>query len=409
MDRSPLPIGIQNFREVRESDCYYVDKTAFALQMVREGKHFFLSRPRRFGKSLFLDTLKELFAGTRELFEGLQIYDRWDWSVRHPVVKLSFGGVNTDAPDDLNEDVEEQFDAMEQGSAVEPRHRTARGRLRHLIWTLHERTGQRVVVLVDEYDKPILDALHDEDVARTNRNYLRGLYSVIKDCDASVRFCFLTGVSKFSKTSLFSGLNNLIDITLDPSYSAICGYTEDDLDKVFKPELKGLDRERIRNWYNGYSWGGAEKVYNPFDLLLLFRKREFEPWWYETGTPTFLEETLWKRRIPTATLDGMLVSRRLLGTFDVGRISTEALLFQSGYLTVARVERHAGMKCYRLGYPNRGKHSEVGALEVGVGAALGRWNRESRMGGRSGPVGCSRSAVECRGQAQGRAVEQGLA
>ena len=176
---------------------------------------------------------------------------------------------------------------------------------------------------------------------------------MIKDCDAHVRFCFLTGVSKFSKDNLFSGLNNLIDITLEPAYSAICGYTESDLDEVFAPELEGLDRERIRDWYNGYSWDGRERVYNPFDLLLLFRKREFEPWWCETGTPTLLMEMLWERRIPTATLDGMLASGRALGTFDVGRIGTEALPFQSGYLTVAGVERRAGLKYYRLGYPNR--------------------------------------------------------
>ena len=353
MDRRLLPTGIQSFRKLREGECYYVDKTGYALRLTSEGTHFFLSRPRRFGKSLFLDTLKELFEGNRKLFRDLQIYEHWDWSVHIPVVKLSFGGVNTDDPDDLNEDVFEQLDAMEQAGGVAPRHRTARGRLRHLIHALHDRTGQRVVVLVDEYDKPILDALRNEGFARANRNYLRGLYSVVKDCDAHVRFCFLTGVSKFSKGSLFSGLNNLIDITLEPAYSAICGYTEGDLDEVFAPELIGLDRERIRNWYKGYSWGGAERVYNPFNLLLLFRKREFAPWWFETGTPTFLAETLWKRRIPATALDGMLASRRVLGTFDVGRVSTEALLFQSGYLTVAGVERQAGLKYYRLGYPNR--------------------------------------------------------
>ena len=353
MDRRLLPTGIQSFRKLRESDCYYVDKTGYALRLASEGTHFFLARPRRFGKSLFLDTLKELFKGNRRLFKGLQIYARWDWSVRHPVVKLNFGGVNVDDPDDLNEDVFEQLDAMEQAGAVTPRHRTARARLRHLIRTLHDRAGQRVVVLVDEYDKPILEALRNEDFARANRNYLRSLYSVIKDCDAHVRFCFLTGVSKFSKVSLFSGLNNLVDITLEPAYSAICGYTEGDLDEVFGPELQGLDRERIRDWYKGYSWGGPENVYNPFDLLLLFRKRVFKPWWFETGTPTFLIETLVDRHVAVAALDGKLASEMLLNTFDVGRIGTEALLFQSGYLTVVGDEWHDGMQYYRLGYPNR--------------------------------------------------------
>ena len=164
-------------------------------------------------------------------------------------------------------------------------------------------------MLVDEYDKPILDALEEPEVARANRDYLRGLYATIKDCDAHVRFCFLTGVSKFSKVSLFSGLNNLDDITLDPSYSSICGYTEEDLDTVFAPELEGLDRERIRDWYNGYSWGGAERVYNPFDLLLLFRKRKYKAWWFETGTPTFLVKTLAERRVHAATLEGRSPAR----------------------------------------------------------------------------------------------------
>ena len=210
-----------------------------------------------------------------------------------------------------------------------------------------------MAVLVDEYDKPILDSLEAPEVARANRDYLRGLYSMIKFCDAHIRFCFLTGVSRFSKVSLFSGLNNLEDITLAPTYSSICGYTEEDLDTVFAPELEGLDRECIRDWYNGYSWGGAERVYNPFDVLLLLRNREFAAWWFETGTPTFLVRTLADRRVHAATLDGMLASRKLLGTFDVGRIATEALLFQTGYLTVAGKEVLDGGTRYRLGYPNR--------------------------------------------------------
>ena len=284
MAKRLLPIGIQSFREIRERNCYYVDKTAFARWLADEGKHYFLSRPRRFGKSLFLDTLKELFEGSRELFEGLHIYERWDWSVRCPVVRLDFNGVNSKDPGDLNEDTQEQMDAIERVAGVEPRHSTARGRFRHLIRTLHRRTGRQVAVLVDEYDKPILDALEVPDIARANRDFLRGLYGTIKSCDAHVRFCFLTGVSKFSKVSLFSGLNNLRDITLNPTYSAICGYREADLDTVFAPELPGHDRKRIRDWYNGYGWGGEEQVYNPFDVLLLLADRKFKAWWFETGT-----------------------------------------------------------------------------------------------------------------------------
>ena len=353
MARKLLPIGIQILRKVRERNCYYVDKTGFAVRLAEEGTHYFLSRPRRFGKSLFLDTLKELFAGSRELFAGLQAQDRWDWSARHPVVRLSFGRGDFKEPGYLRANLDAQLAAIERRTATERFADTAPDRFAHLLETLHERSGQRVAVLVDEYDKPILDALEAEQVARANRDYLRGVYATVKDCDSHVRFCFLTGVSKFSKVSLFSGLNNLDDITLDPSFSSICGYTEEDLDTVFAPELEGLDRERIRDWYNGYSWGGAERVYNPFDLLLLFRKRKYKAWWFETGTPTFLVKTLAERRVHAATLEGALASEKLLGTFDVGRIATEALLFQTGYLTVAGVETEAGREFYRLGYPNR--------------------------------------------------------
>ena len=242
---------------------------------------------------------------------------------------------------------------MEDAAGIVDPPAGAAGRLRHLIRTLREHTGRRVVMLVDEYDKPILDALHAPEVARANRDYLRGLYAVVKDCDADIRFSFITGVSKFSKVSLFSGLNNLTDITLDPHYSAICGYTEADLDAVFAPELPGLDREAIREWYNGYSWLGEEKVYNPFDILLLFRNREFRAHWFETGSPTFLVDTLFRRRVRSVDLDGMLPSDDVLSTFDVDEIAPEALLFQTGYLTILRRERRAGETFYRLGYPNR--------------------------------------------------------
>ena len=351
--RRKLPIGIQTFREIREEGWYYVDKTAYAARLVEEGKHYFLSRPRRFGKSLFLDTLKELFEGAEPLFEGLDVHGRWDWSVRHPVLRLDFGSGNFEDPGLLPKEAMAQLDAIERRTEVETRYDTAPARFRHLIETLHERSGQRVAVLVDEYDKPILDALGTPEVARANRGFLRGLYSVIKQCDAHVKLTFLTGVSKFSKVSLFSGLNNLKDITLDPRYSAICGYTDADLDTVFAPELPGLDRDEIRRWYNGYGWLGEEKVYNPFDILLLFDRREFAAHWFETGSPTFLIDTLVRRGMSAPALEKMAGTEELLSTFDVDDIGTEALLFQTGYLTIHEHRRVAGQTVYRLGYPNQ--------------------------------------------------------
>ena len=353
MTKRKLPIGIQNFREIRDEGCYYVDKTAYAQRMVKGGKHYFLSRPRRFGKSLFLDTLKELFEGNEPLFRGLDIHDHWDWSVRHPVLRLSFGAGNFRESGYLHTNLMAQLDAAGQRAGVGSDHATATERFGHLVEALHEQSGQRVAVLVDEYDKPILDALDVADVARANRDYLRGLYATIKDRDADIRFTFLTGVSKCSKVSLFSGLNNLQDITLDPRYSAVCGYTDEDLDAVFAPHLSGLDRDEIRDWYNGYNWRGEERVYNPFDVLLLLDRREFGAWWFETGTPTFLVETLLARGVGSLDLEGMLGSDELLSTFDVDHIATEALLFQTGYLTIRRSEPRGGRMFYRLGYPNR--------------------------------------------------------
>ena len=353
MAKRRLPIGIQTFRKIREDDCYYVDKTPYLARLVDEGTHYFLSRPRRFGKSLFLDTLKELFEGTEELFRGLAIHDHWDWSLRHPVVRLSFGSGNYKERGQVEAAAMEQLATIERSHGLELDFETLPGRLGALIRALHGKTGRRVVFLVDEYDKPILDALETPDVAAANRDFLRGFYGVVKDADAHVRFVFLTGVSKFSKVSLFSGLNNLADITLAPAYSSICGYTETDLDEVFAPELKGLDRERAREWYNGYSWLGDERVYNPYDVLLLLRNRRFGAYWFETGTPTFLVDTLFERRVSSVSLPEMVGSIELLSAFDVGHIGTEALLFQTGYLTVQCVVDMGGEPVYRLGYPNR--------------------------------------------------------
>ena len=357
-DRRKLPIGIQTFRKIREENCYYVDKTTYIQRLIDEGTHYFLSRPRRFGKSLFLDTLKELFEGNESLFEGLHIYDHWDWSVHHPVIRLSFGSGNFKESGYLQKNLIDQLAAIERQTGVIAESETVPGHFSYLIEALHDRTGQPVAVLVDEYDKPILDALEVSEVACANRDFLRGLYATIKDNDAHVKFTFLTGVSKFSKVHLFSGLNNLTDITMDPSYSAICGYTEADLDTVFAPELPDLDRDQIRDWYNGYNWRGDEKVYNPFDILLLFRRRSFEAYWFETGTPTFLIETLFKRRVSSLELDEMLGSSDLLSTFDVDDIATEALLFQTGYLTIIDEENLGGEPLYLTKLSQQGSAPE---------------------------------------------------
>jgi len=353
MARRILPIGIQTFREIIERDCYYVDKTEFALRLIEQGKYYFLSRPRRFGKSLFLDTLGELFAGNEALFRGLHVHPHWDWTTQYPVIRLSFAEGVLQSRAELDRRIEDilQVNAEALGVDLSPDTDIV-GRFSQLIRRTNERFGERVVVLVDEYDKPILDNLTNPAIAREMRDGLRNLYSVIKGADAHIRFGFLTGVSKFSKVSLFSGLNNLNDISVDAQYSAICGYTEADLEQVFTAELDGLDRQKIRTWYNGYNWTG-EAVYNPFDVLLLFQKRQFRPWWFETATPTFLVDLLTERETWLPALGQLQSDAALLSSFDVGHIATEALLFQTGYLTIDTEEQRFGEYWYRLRYPNQ--------------------------------------------------------
>ena len=353
MNRRLLPIGIQSFRRLRETDSYYVDKTPLIRKLVDQGDYYFLSRPRRFGKSLLLDTLKSLFEGHEVLFRGLDIHGHWDWSRIHPVVRLSFDGKYNE-PGEIEGDIIEQLESVErqQDLAPAPTSDTGPRRLRNILDRLHRSTGRQVVVLVDEYDKPILDVLHDSDLARANRDYLRGFYGIIKGSAEHVRFVCVTGVSMFSKVSLFSGLNNLRDISLDPRYATICGYMEDDIDRVFAPELVGLDREEIRTWYNGYHWRGGERVYNPYDVLLLFDSKEFRPYWFETGSPSFLFRMLMEKSVSLMELENRTVDMSLVSKFDVDDIGIEALLFQTGYLTIVDEQREGFRTYYRLDYPN---------------------------------------------------------
>jgi hypothetical protein len=353
MAQRKLPIGIQTLGEIITGGYYYVDKTPYIHQLIEQGKYYFLSRPRRFGKSLLLDTLHQLFEAKEPLFRGLFIHNKWDWSRPRPVIRLGFGSGVMNGRELLDQNIHEQLNEQAVRLGVTLVNQTIGGRFAELIRRTHEQYGERVAVLIDEYDKPILDNITNAAIATELREGLKNLYSVLKDADPHLCFCLLTGVSKFSKVSLFSGLNNLNDITLDAPFSAICGYTEQDVDRVFAPELAGLEREQIKTWYNGYNWGG-EAVYNPFDVLLLLQKREFRAYWFESATPTFLVKMLAERGFFTPQLDRLESPLSLLGRFDVDDISTEALLFQTGYLTIRRKEEPVpSYWLYTLGYPNR--------------------------------------------------------
>ena len=355
--RLKLPLGVQNLREIREGGHYYVDKSGMAIDLIEAGKYYFLSRPRRFGKSLLVDTLKELFEGNRALFTGLAAESRWDWSKPHPVIRISFSSGSGPQGRLLAQRIRENLRvnrvALDLPLPAGLPEEDLAGNFADLIRQAHQSRGERAVVLVDEYDKPMLDHLTDPAVAQTQRDMLSELYGTLKDCDEHLRFVFLTGVSKFSKVSLFSGLNNLTDITLDARWSALCGYTDEDIDTVFAPELPGLDRDEIRRWYNGYNWLGTG-VYNPYDVLNLFWKRSFSSYWFETGTPSFLVKLLAERQIFSPDLTRMQSDFSLLSSFDVDLIEPEALLFQAGYLTIRSATPATPWEepIYTLGYPN---------------------------------------------------------
>jgi len=348
-----LPIGIQTLSNIIEDNYVYVDKTHIAYNLIRKGKYYFLSRPRRFGKSLFLDTLKEIFEGNKELFKGLYIYDKWDWEVKYPVLRISLGsGVIKDL-DKLNtrllwilEDVEKDVNIKcESDNPIKC--------FKELIQKSFHKYGKKVVILIDEYDKPILDNITDKEVAREMRDAMKDFYGVIKDNDAYIQMVFITGVSKFSKMNLFSGLNNLEDITLDENYATICGYTHKDLLTVFKEHLQGVDMEKVKQWYNGYNFLG-EKVYNPFDILLFISKKfAFKSYWWSTGNPSFLIDLLYSKNYSIPEVENYETTDEMLDSFDIDTIELEILLWQTGYLTIKEKFNERDRLKYKLGLPNR--------------------------------------------------------
>jgi hypothetical protein len=322
-----LPIGISTFSEIIEDGYIYIDKTPFVYKMVNEGKYYFLSRPRRFGKSLYLDTLAEAFSSNKKLFTGLDLYDKWDWSKKYPVLKISLGGGVIKNDDDLDVMLDFLFNQAAKHFDISLTYPGVREKFSQLIQLLHEKYGQKAVILIDEYDKPILDNITRPDIAVAIRESLKNIYSVIKDCDRHVKFCFLTGVSKFSKVSLFSGLNNLNDITLNPQYSHICGYTQEELEKGFKSRLAHVDCSKLKKWYNGYSFLG-EKVYNPYDLLLFFDTGQYNNYWFQTGTPEFLIKLLIHKKINIPDLKNLSageVKASLTDAILTGLVKSSAL------------------------------------------------------------------------------------
>ncbi len=363
-----LPLGLQTFAEVRESGCVYVDKTPLAIKLANEAKLYFLSRPRRFGKSLFLDMLRNLFEGKRELFQGLYAEYNWEWEIKYPVIKVDMSGDSGNVSD-LRFALEDNLRYAASCLGVELSDTGGPAALlQQLLRRAHAQHGRKVVLLIDEYDKPMIDNIGNLELALQMRDELRGFYSVIKAADEHLRFVMLTGVSKFSKVSIFSGLNNLEDISLNPDYGSICGYTEEDLNKVFAEYLQDVDREQLRHWYNGYNFLGEKPVYNPYDILNFIKRSysfgepRFRSYWFETGTPTFVVDLIARDNLAAHKIEPSEANETILDSCPIEKVKLITVLFQSGYLTIDKLISSdiPGRSMYRLICPN---HSVRSALQ----------------------------------------------
>ncbi|RLD60217.1 MAG: hypothetical protein DRI95_15920, partial [Bacteroidetes bacterium] len=355
-----LPLAITTFEKIRDKqqNYLYIDKTEIAYQLINRGEYYFLSRPRRFGKSLFIDTLSDLFKGKKKLFEGLAVYDKWDWKIKYPVINISLNTGQFSTREGIESRI---FDTIKQTQkrlgvkCDEPKNIPSC--FTELIENIFEKYQQKVVILIDEYDKPILDNITNKEQALVAREILKTFYSVIKDNDRYLKFVFITGVSKFSKMNLFSGLNNLTDITTRPEYASVCGYTHHDIKTTFKEHLQGIDLEKLKQWYNGYDYLGGEenRVYNPYDILLFIDNQfEYENYWWGTGNPSFLIKKLQEQNYYIPNLENIVVSKEILDTFDIEKIDLIALLWQTGYLTFAgKIKNFDDTYAYQLKVPNR--------------------------------------------------------
>ncbi len=342
------PLGIQDFAYIRNNGFVYVDKTFYIHKLADEGKFYFLSRPRRFGKSLFLSTLYYAFSGRKELFQGLYLKKNWDWEKKYPIVKISFGGEVIRSVKQLAKTITFLLKdiAFEQEVKLEEAIN-----LKKLVKEIYRKTNTPVVLLIDEYDKPILDVIDKPELLPDVRDTLRNFYAPIKDLDPYLRFVFITGISKFSKVSIFSELNNLFDLTLEAEYGNICGYTQEEVEKYFYEPLQNTDKELLKKWYNGYYFLG-DKLYNPSDVMNYFKTKVFRPYWFETGTPTFLVKLIKEQNIYIPRIEKIRASDDILFGLDIYNIPYTTLLFQTGYLTIKEIEQAAYRHYYILGFPN---------------------------------------------------------
>ena len=355
------PVGIQTFSEIINDGYLYVDKTGVLYELANNNKYIFLSRPRRFGKSLLLSTLEAYFQGRKELFGGLAIEElEKDWTV-HPVLRFDLSGETYDVHEKIIYKLESYLRRYEEIYGYDPESKTVAERFRLLIENAHKVIGQRVVILIDEYDKPLLDTIHDDDLQEKVRQQLHGFYSVIKECDEHIRFAMLTGVGKFGHVSIFSGLNNLRDISLNEQYNDICGITETEFKNNFGPSVaqfakrEGVTEDQIWNEfklnYDGYHFSTVtEGIYNPFSVLNACKDEKFGKYWFQSGTPEFLIKLIKKNPYALEDLEGHYFTTEDLSDITHPEENSYALFYQSGYLTIKGYDKET--QRYMLGFPN---------------------------------------------------------
>ncbi len=365
-----LPLGIQTFKDIIDGNKLYIDKTKDIYELlVNQGKYFFLSRPRRFGKSLLISTLKEIFSGNQELFKGLWIYDKIEWK-EYPIIRIDFSNMlYTHGSQGFEESFFSTIRSLAEDYKIELIEKNYKDAFKELLFKLSKMIPKgspgedKVVLLIDEYDKPITNFVDDLEIAKKNREILKNFYETIKACDEYIRFAFLTGVSKFSKVSVFSGLNNIQDITLDERFSTIAGYTEEELLSYFDEYIVELAKklnvtekvlkDELKRFYNGYSWDGKNFVYNPFSILYAFTAKKIENYWFQSGTPTFLIKLIKEYSMDIKKLERLELTIEAFSSYEVDNMNVEALLFQTGYLTIKEIiEYSISEREYVLSYPN---------------------------------------------------------
>ena len=362
MSNKIYPIGIQNFESLRQDGYFYIDKTALMYQMVKTGRYYFLSRPRRFGKSLLISTLEAYFQGKKELFTGLAVEKlEKDW-IKYPILHLDLNIEKYDTPESLDKILNDNLEYWESQYGTRPSETSFSLRFAGIIQRACEKTGQRVVILVDEYDKPILQAIGNEELQKQFRNTLKPFYGALKTKDGYIKFALLTGVTKFGKVSVFSDLNQLNDISMKPPYATVCGITRQELVDTFTPELKNLSEanqltfeetlQKMAATYDGYHFCEfAEGVFNPFSVLNSFDGCKFDSYWFQTGTPTFLVELLQKSEYDLRTLlSGIEVPVSSFAEYKMDVNNPIPLIYQSGYLTIKEYDPR--FKTYQLAFPN---------------------------------------------------------